>query len=416
MNYEFLKKTYPALTQRDFQYFWFGQCISLMGTWIQATAQQWLVYSLTKSALLLGLLGVAQFGPALALSLVAGVYVDRYPKKKVLILTQSLLMAQALGLALLVWTEWITYEYVLLFAVGLGLVNTLDQPARQSFLSELVEKEYLRNAISLNSAIFNAARMVGPALAAFLMEEYGAGLAFFLNGLSFIPVIIGISLISSRQTKRQLIRQPVHQEIRAGLAYVKERTLLKSSLFSLLVVSAFVMNYNVVTPLYAADILHSGLQGYGLLASAIGFGSMVGAIGVATFAKGLPTMGLLIGSGLGVSAVLISLGSISTLNLAVAVCACLGFFNILFITTANSLIQVNTDHEFRGRVMSIYFLAFTGTTPIGNIVAGSLIDHLGTATGIVLCGSVSIVLLCLVLVHFKTTQRGKDLAGFSKKI
>ena len=401
MNYEFLKKTYPALTQRDFRYFWFGQCISLIGTWIQATAQQWLVYSLTKSAFLLGLLGVAQFGPALALSLVAGVYVDRYPKKKVLLLTQSLLMVQALGLAVLVLTERVTYEYVLMFAAGLGLVNTLDQPARQSFLSELVEREYLRNAISLNSAIFNAARLVGPALAAFLMEEYGAGLAFLLNGLSFIPVIIGISLISSRQTERRLVRQSVIREIADGLAFVKQRSLLRCSIFSLLVVSAFVMNYNVVTPLYAAEILHSGVQGYGLLASAIGFGSLIGAIGVATFGKGLPTMGLLISSGLSVSAGLIILGSVSTLTPAVAICACLGFFNILFITTANSMIQVNTDHEFRGRVMSIYFLAFTGTTPIGNIFSGALIEHLGTATGIVVCGFVSIVLLCLVLVYFK---------------
>ena len=399
MMFEFLKKTYPALTQKDFRYFWFGQCISLMGTWIQATAQQWLVYSLTKSAFLLGLLGVAQFGPMLVFSLVAGVYVDRYPKKQLLLISQTLLMVQAIGLALLVWTEWVTYEYVLVFAVLLGLVNTLDQPARQSFISELVDKEYLRNAINLNSAIFNAARMVGPALAAFLMEEYGAGLVFFLNGLSFIPVIISISLISSRYTQRQLLRHRVHQEVWEGLKYVKHRTPLRGSILSLLAVGTFVMNYNVFTPLYAADILQAGIQGYGLIMSSIGVGSLIGAMGVATFAKGRPTQRLLMGSGFCVSVALIILGNVSTPSLAVATCACLGFFHILFITTANSMLQVNTDNEFRGRVMSIYFLAFTGITPIGNMFAGSVMEHLGTDRGIMVCGYISIFLLSLVLIN-----------------
>ena len=159
-----LTRTFPALKYRNFRYFWFGQCISLVGTWMQITAQQWLVYTLTKSALLLGLLGVAQFGPVMCLSLFAGVYVDRYPKKQLLILTQVAQMIQALVLALLVWSEHIVYWEILVLATLLGLSNTLDIPTRQSFIPDLVDRKDLRSAIGLNMAIFNSARIIGPAL------------------------------------------------------------------------------------------------------------------------------------------------------------------------------------------------------------------------------------------------------------
>ena len=184
-----LKRTFPALKYRNFRYFWFGQCISLIGTWMQITAQQWLVYTMTKSALLLGLLGVVQFGPIMCLSLFAGVFVDRYNKKLILIFTQISSMIQALALAILVWSGHIVYWEVLVLAALLGLANTLDMPARQSFMPDLVEKKDLRSAIGLNMAVFNSARIIGPGLSALLMARFSAGLLFFLNGISFIPVI-----------------------------------------------------------------------------------------------------------------------------------------------------------------------------------------------------------------------------------
>lgn len=206
-----LKQTFPALTERNYRYFWLGQCISVIGTWMQVTAQQWLVYSLTKSALLLGLLGAAQFGPVMCLSLVAGVFIDRYPKKRLIIITQVGLMLQAFILALLVWSGQVTYWRVLLLATLLGFINTLDQPTRQSFMPELVERKYLRSAIGLNSAIFNVARMTGPALAAVLMAKYGPGLLFFINGISFIPVIIGLSLIRIKPFTRNTVQKKILQ-------------------------------------------------------------------------------------------------------------------------------------------------------------------------------------------------------------
>lgn len=230
-----LKETYPALTQRNFRYYWFGQCISLIGTWMQSTAQQWLVYSLTKSALLLGLLGVAQFGPVMCLSLFAGVFIDRYPKKSLLIFTQISLMIQAFILTLLVWSGHVTYWNVFILAAFLGLVNTLDQPTRQSFTPELVERKDLRSAIGLNSAIFNVARMIGPALAAVLMAQYGAGPLFFLNGITFIPVIIGLSFIKTKPHKKEKIQTKMFVEILEGLKYIRRSSPLRSAVLSTLV-------------------------------------------------------------------------------------------------------------------------------------------------------------------------------------
>lgn len=394
-----LKETYPALTQRNFQYYWFGQCISLIGTWMQATAQQWLVYSLTKSALLLGLLGVAQYGPVMLLSLVAGVFVDRYPKKRLLILTQISLMLQAFALTFLVWTDQATYWHVLILAILLGLANTLDQPVRQAFLPELVERKNLRSAIGLNSAVFNVARMIGPALSSLLMIKYEAGLVFFINGISFIPVIIGIYLINTKPFENKNIQKKVFAEILEGLTYIKQSSTLHSVILSMLAVGTFVINFNIITPLYADEVLNEGINGYGILSSATGAGSLAAALLMASWAKGTPKLSLLFGSGLAVSVLLILLVPVHTLALAIVIFAIIGFFNILFLTTANSMIQFNTSDQFRGRVMSVYSFAFLGTTPIGNLFAGTVMEKLGASIGIAVCGVISALLIALIIIN-----------------
>ncbi|MDR3602844.1 MAG: MFS transporter [Desulfosporosinus sp.] len=394
-----LKETYPALTQRNFRYYWFGQCISLIGTWMQATAQQWLVYSLTKSALLLGLLGAAQFGPVMCLSLFAGVVIDRYPKKRLIIFTQISLMLQAFILALLVWSGHVTYWNVLILAVLLGLVNTLDQPTRQTFITELVEKKDLRSAIGLNSAVFNVARMIGPALSAVLMAKYGAGPLFFVNGISFIPVIIGLSLIKTKPFETTKVQKKVLVEILEGLKYIKQSPPLRSAVLSTLAVGTFVMNYNIIIPLYAAEVLNLGVSGYGLLLSATGAGSFIGALLVASWAKGNPKLSLLFGSAFAVSLLLMVIEPIHSLSLAAVLFAIIGFFNILFMTTANATMQINSSEHFRGRVMSVYSFAFLGTTPIGNLFAGSIMQKLGAGMGILICGAVSSLLVVLIVIN-----------------
>lgn len=394
-----LKETYPALAQRNFRYFWFGQCISLIGTWMQSTGQQWLVYSLTKSALLLGLLGAAQFGPIMCLSLFAGVFIDRYPKKRLLMITQTSLMIQAFVLALLVWSGHVTYWHVLILAALLGLVNTLDQPTRQSFVPELVERKDIRSAIGLNSAIFNLARMIGPALSAVLMAKYGAELLFFLNGISFIPVIIGIYLIQTKPHENRKVQANVFLAIREGLKYIRQSSPLRNTVLTMLSVGTFVMNFNVIIPLYAAEVLKQGVNGYGFLLSAMGAGSLIGALVVASWAKGNPKLRLLFVSGFIVSALLMVLEPIHRLSLSAAAFAIIGFFNILFATTANSTMQINSSEPFRGRVMSVYTFAFAGTTPIGNLFAGSIIQKLGAGMGILLCGAISVFLITLIVIN-----------------
>ncbi|HEX3015946.1 MAG TPA: MFS transporter [Desulfobacteria bacterium] len=406
-----LKQTFPALTERNYRYFWLGQCISVIGTWMQVTAQQWLVYSLTKSALLLGLLGAAQFGPVMCLSLVAGVFIDRYPKKRLIIITQVGLMLQAFILALLVWSGQVTYWRVLLLATLLGFINTLDQPTRQSFMPELVERKYLRSAIGLNSAIFNVARMTGPALAAVLMAKYGPGLLFFINGISFIPVIIGLSLIRIKPFTRNTVQKKILQEIREGLKYVRQSVSLRSTVLSMFAVSTFVMNFNVITPIYAAEVLKQGVSGYGFLLSATGVGSFVGAVLVASVAKGKPKLKLLFGSAFIVSVLLMLLEPIHVLPLAAALFVLIGFFNILFMTTANSMMQFNSSDQFRGRVMSVYSFAFLGTTPLGNLFAGSIAQRLGAGFGVLVCGAISSSLIVLIVINTLAKRPARQANG-----
>ncbi|MDA8440759.1 MAG: MFS transporter [Peptococcaceae bacterium] len=385
--------TFPALKHRNFRLFWFGQVISLVGTWMQVTALQWLVYTLTKSALLLGLLGAAQFGPVMLFSLFAGVFVDRYPKKQMLIFTQSALMAQALILAAFVWFGHVVYWQVLILAIIMGMVNTLDLPARQSYMPDLVGRQDIRSAIGLNSAIVNVARMIGPAISALLIARYNPGLLFFLNGISFIPVIIGLYFIDVNPIPTKLKDRRVLGDVAAGLKYIRKSPVLLGAVLAMLAVGTFVMNFNVIIPIFATQVLHQGVQGYGLLMSASGAGSLVGAILVASAAKGNPRLQLLFGSGIAVSALLLVLYFIHALPFAIATFVVVGFFNIVFITTVNSAIQLNSSNEFRGRVMSVYSFAFAGTTPIGNLFAGSVTQSFGAGIGFMLCGLISLALL-----------------------
>jgi predicted MFS family arabinose efflux permease len=365
---------------------------------MQVTAQLWLVYTMTKSAFLLGLLGVAQFGPVLCLSLFAGVVIDRYPKKTLLLFTQVVLMLQAFILALLVWSGHIVYWEVLLLAALLGLANTLDLPTRQAYVPELVDRKDISSAVGLNSTIVNVARMIGPALSAVLMAWYGAGPLFFLNGLSFIPVLIGLYLINTKPVIIQKTEKKVLTEIMEGLRYILHSPILLVAVLSMLAVGTFVMNFNVIIPIYATVVLKQDVHGFGLLLSASGAGSLIGALLVASWVKDNPSLKILVGSGFLVSALLVLLNFIHSFPLAVGMFAIIGFINIIFIVTVNSAIQLNSSKQFMGRVMSVYSFAFLGTTPIGNLFAGSITEKLGPGMGFLLCGVISgFIILLLVL-------------------
>jgi len=403
-----LKNSFPALKDRNFRYFWFGQCISLIGTWMQITALQWLVYTTTNSALLLGFLGVAQFGPVMVFSLFAGVFVDRHPKKKILIFTQMALMFQALILALFVFLGHIVYWEILVLAIFSGFVSTLDMPARQSFIPDLVEKKHLGSAIGLNMAVFNSARIIGPALSALLMARFGPGLLFLLNGISFIPVIVYLYQIDvvSKITKK--VQKKLFSEILEGLRHIRQSPTMLNTIFLVLALGTFIMNFNVIIPIYAVEVLSQGVSGYGLLMSALGAGSLVGSLLIASKGKEETKMQRLFASALLASLLLVVLNFIHSLFLAAVLLAIIGFSTLVFMSTANITLQLNSSDALRGRVMSVYSFAFLGTTPIGNLFAGSVTQKYGAGLGFLLCGVITGFLIILIGINYLIKKRSES--------
>lgn len=390
----FLYKLFPAFSQVHFRHFWISQWFALIGLWMQITAQQWLVYQMTGSALLLGFLGVAQFGPIMLFSLPAGVYVDRLPKRSLLRFTQTCFMLQAFLLALLVFTGWANYYNVLFLAFLYGCIQTIDTPARQSFIPELVETNYLRSAISMNSANFNVARMIGPALAAILMAEYGAGWLFLINGISMLPVLyVYWHLPIKGEPSEEHKERNLFAEIYDGLVYTSRHLPLYTTLLALSCISVFVMNYNVISPVYADQVLHEGITGFGMITTCVGIGSFTAAILSATRAHGRPGVKLLFGSGIAASLTLLLLSTITHYGLALVTFTIFGFFNLLFIINANTTIQMNTDLAHRGRMLALYSLVFLGGTPPGNIITGALIQSFGVEIGIFICAFLALIII-----------------------
>jgi predicted MFS family arabinose efflux permease len=397
--------SFRALKHQNFRYFWIGQCISLLGTWIQRTSQLWLVYNITRSPFLLGILGVFQFGPMLLFSLFAGTLVDRFSKKKVLILTQAVLMLQAFVLAFLVWTGHVQYWHILILAAIMGFVNTLDMPTRQSFIIELVGKEDLMSAVALNSAIVNIAKIIGPALSGIVIISLGMSSCFFLNGVSFIAVIIGLYFIKTNPINIQKRNGKLLSEVLEGLKYIGSSKILLSAVFAMLAVGTFAMNSDVIIPVFAREVLHQQARTYGLLLSAMGIGSLIGAIIVSSRSKKSPTRKVLFISAICECLLYMIFGFVHSYFSAILFIALLGFFSVIFLTTANSIIQLNSDNDYRGRTMSVYTLAFAGTTPIGNFFAGSVTERFGANMGFLACGAVTIVLIAGILIRENKVSR-----------
>lgn len=389
---------FPALTHKNFRYFWTGQCVSLIGTWMQNTGQAWLVLTVTNSPLLLGLVNALQFTPMFMFSLFAGVFVDKFSKKKILIFTQSILMILAAVLALLVWTNYIKYWHILILATLLGFVNTIDMPTRQSFMIDLVGKEDLMNAISLNSAVFNGARIIGPAVSGLLIHYLGMSVCFFINSISFIPVIYGISKIQVKSCKsKRVIQGSIFAGIKDGLVYIKNDKRLFNTVLLVSVVGVFAMNYNVLIPLLAKVVLHKESKEYGLLMSFMGIGSFLGAFSQIIKSKSGPKKNLLYTSTLAISIVLVLIGFSKNYALDAILLFLAGFFNISFSTTANSTMQLNSSDEYRGRVMSVYALVFGGLSPIGSLFSGSVSNNISVNFTFILSG---VIILCFVVSIF----------------
>ncbi|AGF58118.1 MULTISPECIES: MFS transporter [Clostridium] len=392
---------FTALKHKNFRYYWIGMCVSLIGTWMQNIAQPWLAYTLTNSPFLLSLIGIVQFTPMLIFSLFAGVIIDKFSKKKILLFTQTASLVITLVLAILVWTGKIQYWHILIMATMLGIVNTIDMPSRQSIIIELVGKEDLMNAIALNSMVFNLARIVGPAIAGIVMGYAGIAVCFFANSISFAAVVVGLFFIKINVVKRGENKETrILAEIKDGLKYIYRKKVLLHTILILAIVGTFVPNFNVLVPVFAKEILNQGEAGFGLLMSFMGFGSFLGAMCVAALSKSGPKKFIIYFVPLIVAMLLIATGYTNIYLLTGIFLALTGFFFICFTSSANSTLQLNSKNEYRGRVMSVYTLVFAGSTPFGNLYAGLFAEHFNARVGFAACGGI-IILLMIPLLFVK---------------
>ena len=398
----FFSQVFSSLQIKNFRYFWLGQCVSLIGTWMQRTAQVWLVYSLTDSPFLVGLIGVCQFTPMLLFTLFAGAIVDHFPSKKIIIVwTQLLFMLQALTFTLLTYFGLIEYWHVFILSAVFGILQTVEMPARQSFFYELVGPEHIMNAVSLNSTIFNLARIIGPAIAGFMMVQYGMLACFFCNFLSFGAVLFSLHFIHVEQPMRKKVAatKSIWGEMLDGLHYIWNNKDLKINVFIMGIVCTFAYNVDVVTPVFAREVLGGGGETYTMLLSASGVGALAGAVFMSVRAVHGVNKKLYLFSMTLSTIVLLSFYFISSYPLSMLGVAVLSFGNLTFLNMANAIFQMKTDAEHRGRVMSIYSFLNQGSTPIGNFYVGSIMEALGGSAGFPGCGIGIMVasgfLLCL---------------------
>jgi MFS family permease len=381
---------FRALRHRNFRLFFGGQIISLIGTWMQTVAQAWLIYRLTGSSVLLGVLGfVGQF-PIFLLSPLAGVAADRWPRRRVVIATQSASMLLAYILAALTMTRRINVGEIIVLATCLGIVNAFDVPARQSFLIEMVGREDLLNAIALNSSMFNGARVAGPAIAGVLVALIGEGWCFLLNGISYLAVIAGLFMMRIDETLVVHDGAAPLEKLREGFRFARHTKPIRTLLILVAVVSFMALPYTVLMPIFAVRILHGGASAYGTLMGAVGVGAMFGALTLAMRQqlRGLGTVVAYSATGLGASLVLFSLSHWYWLSFTILVLS--GFTMMMQFTATNTLIQAMVPDQLRGRVMSLYAMMFLGMTPLGSLLAGAVADRIGAPITVAIGGFASL--------------------------
>ena len=382
-----LKGIFRALRARNFRLFFVGQTISLTGTWMQMVASSWLVYRLTDSPFLLGVVGFLNNLPSLFLAPFAGVYADRLNRRRMLIIIQTLAMVQALVFAVLTLTNVITVWHIVALSLFLGVINAFDMPIRQSFMIEMIDrKEDLSNAIALNSSMVNASRLVGPSMAGILIAAAGEGICFLLNGLSYIAVIISLLAMRITPVKRENGKEPVLQGLKEGFGYAFSFPPIRSVLLLLALVNIVGMPYTILMPIFARDILKGGPQTLGFLMAAMGVGALSGALYLAgrRSVRGLGRMAPLSAGIFGLGLAMFALSREFWLSAVLMLVTGVGM--IVQFASSNTVLQTIADEGMRGRVMSMYTMAFRGVAPFGNLMAGSLAGAIGAPHTLLLGG------------------------------
>ena len=375
---------------------------------MQNIGQDWLVLELTGSAAKLSIVTALQFLPMMLFSLFAGPFIDRFPKRRTLIFTQSALALLAFTLATLTATHLIRYWMVLVLAFLLGMVTLIDNPTRQSFVIELSGREALMNAVSLNSAAFNTARIFGPGIAGLLIEAIGIAPCFYLNALSFLAVIGALLFVDTppRAFARPMVNvRAVLASTRDGLAYIRDRSEIALPLILMAIVSTVVINYNVFVPTFAKLSLGRTASGYGFLMTSMGIGSLIAALTLAVRSAAGPTRLRLFGGAVGMCVTILLCGLQRSYLLSCLLLGLTGFATISFATSTNATIQLASDDDHRGRVMSVYSLVFGGVTPIGALYAGAVSEVAGPAFCMSLSGAIGLAATALLLLGYRRRRR-----------
>ena len=374
-------RTFRALRHRNFRLFFFGQLTSLIGSWMQSVAQGWLVLQLSNSAFALGLVGTFGYLPTMLFSFWGGSVADRKSKRRIVLATQTVAMCLAFSLAFLVTLNLIKTWHVVLLAFFMGTVMAFDLPARQSFLIELVGREDLTNAIGLNSSIFNAARLIGPGIAGFVIAYLGLEICFLINGLSFLAVIVSLLRMQNLQ-QANMVGFKKKGSIKEMAYYIRGQ---KEILMLLLLVATFsilVLPYTVLLPIFARDILKVGPKGLGFLFSAMGLGALIGAIMIATIAGQRDKLLYLWSNALLFGALIWAFSLCNQYYLALFLLFLAGMTMVGFLTTANAYVQLNVPDDRRGRIMGLYSIVFLGMMPVGSLLSGSLSQYIGVQRAI----------------------------------
>lgn len=390
-----LNATFSSLEVRNYRIYFFVQLISITGTWMQSVAQSWLVLKLTDSALALGVTAALQFLPTLLLASFGGLVADRTDKRKLVMVTQACAASLALTLAILTLSGHVQLWMVWTLAFGLGLVNSFDNPARQSFVVEMVGRRQLANAVSLNSAVFTSARVLGPAIAGVLIALVGTGWCFLYNAVSYLPVIAGLFLMRPADLHRSAPLKKARGQVIEGFRYAWSKPELRVPLLLMAVAGTLAYNFNVVMPLMATREFHAGAQVFGELLSVMGIGSLAGALLAAS--RQTPTQRVLVIAAAGFGALLTGAALMPNLAFELAILLPLGAFMITFQATTNSLLQLSSDPAFRGRVMALYVMLFIGTTPIGGPLIGLVAEHYGARSAMALGGLATLLAALAVM-------------------
>jgi MFS family permease len=398
-----LGHTFDSLRIRNYRLYFAGQVVSVSGSWMQRVAQAWLVYHLSGSGLALGVVTGLQFLPVLVAGAWGGVLADRFDKRRLLLLTQTAMGLLALALGLLTISGLVQLWMVYLLALALGIVTASDNPARQAFVMELVGRSHVMNAVSLNSAVFTLARIVGPAVAGLLINAVGTGWCFLVNALSFGGVLVALAAMRRQELLPWEPSDRSRGGVLEGLRYAWSSLDLRVPLLLMAVVGTLALNFSVILPLMASQTFHGDAGTYGLLFSTLGVGSLLGAL--ITAGRREPSRRLLLLSLLAFGLFMLAAAVAPSLWLELAMLVPLGVAAVIFQATSNSTLQVNTDPALRGRVMALYSVVFMGTTPIGAPIVGLVSQAAGPRAGLALGGAA--VLLTVAAFGLWSARRAR---------